>query len=558
MALAGDSGLTTSEGQALCLEASANSERLNLDPSHQDLLPSISAREEWLTFALEATEDGIWDWNIQTDTFKVSERFLAMLGYDDRSYPGPTIYHWLDNVHPEESGEILPLLSEIRSGRQSLMRIEIRVQHIQGHYLWLLWRGKTVEYDAAQRPLRMVGTVTDITDRKVLEQRLMDLLAETQERAELDPLTGLLNYAAFHRQLDKLTHSGRKSRKSFAIALLDVNHFKFFNDAYGHAAGDEVLKKITKAMRSGQRPPDLIGRLGGDEFAMLLPDIGQEDTESILHYLEALCDKIGYRPHGYDYEIPVELAFGVAIYPDDSRNARDLLSIADERLRESKQDSAASVADILREKLRNQVKDFPMLEALVYAVDNKDRYTRRHSEDVLTYSLLIAQEVGLPDEMRASLMAAALIHDVGKIGVPDRILRLPGKLSDEEYEMMKQHAALGAVLVGAVDGLENTRAAVRHHHERWDGRGYPDRLQGEHIPLAARILSVADAFSAMTTDRPYRRGMALEVALHKLESGAGTQWDARCVRALCNALRRDISVRVSTEGTMTTLSVSVA
>jgi HD-GYP domain-containing protein (c-di-GMP phosphodiesterase class II) len=170
------------------------------------------------------------------------------------------------------------------------------------------------------------------------------------------------------------------------------------------------------------------------------------------------------------------------------------------------------------------------------AVDSKDRYTKRHSEDVLIYAAMIAQEMGMAESDLLLLRAAALLHDVGKIGVSAKILRLPTKLSVEEFEAVKRHAGLGAALIevllrGQPEWQTTIVSAVRHHHEAWNGGGYPDGLAGEDIPLMARVLAVADAFSALTTDRPYRQGMAPGSALEVLEEGAGTQWDADCVAA---------------------------
>jgi len=173
-----------------------------------------------------------------------------------------------------------------------------------------------------------------------------------------------------------------------------------------------------------------------------------------------------------------------------------------------------------------------MLDALVTAVDNKDRYTRRHSEDVMGYALDIARAIELSEQQKMVLSAAALLHDVGKIGVPDRILRKPGKLTEEEFQAIKQHPQMGAVIVGAVSGFEQTLDAILYHHERWDGKGYPAGLAGQSIPLLARIMAVADGFSAMTTNRPYRSGMSSDEAFKILIAGSGTQWDAELVNAL--------------------------
>jgi len=185
----------------------------------------------------------------------------------------------------------------------------------------------------------------------------------------------------------------------------------------------------------------------------------------------------------------------------------------------------------LRALLVGSYQGFPMLDALVTAVDNKDRYTRRHSEDVMRYAIQIARELGLDKRSQRTIQVAALLHDVGKIGVPDRILRKPGALTDEEFEAIRQHPMMGAVIVGAVAGFEETLDAIRHHHERWDGAGYPFGLNGRDIPLTARIMAVADAYSAMTMDRPYRQGKRPEEAMLLLTQGAGSQWGPDCVAA---------------------------
>jgi len=177
-----------------------------------------------------------------------------------------------------------------------------------------------------------------------------------------------------------------------------------------------------------------------------------------------------------------------------------------------------------------------MLSALVNAVDVKDRYTCRHSEGVMVHSLQIAQSLGLDEAAQQTIAVAALLHDVGKIGVPDDVLRKPGRLTPAEFEAIQQHPDMGANIVGAVPGFEEALGAIRHHHERWDGGGYPGGLHGAETPLPARIMAVADAYSAMTTDRPYRKGMPPQKARQILNEGAGSQWDPECVQAFLEPL----------------------
>jgi putative nucleotidyltransferase with HDIG domain len=164
-----------------------------------------------------------------------------------------------------------------------------------------------------------------------------------------------------------------------------------------------------------------------------------------------------------------------------------------------------------------------VLQGLVIAVDTKDRYTKRHSEDVARYAVFLAQRIGLDDEMLRTIQLAGLLHDIGKIGIPDVVLRKPSKLTDDEFRMFQQHVALGDAIVRDVPNVEIVRAGIRHHHERWDGDGYLEHLEGEEIPVIGRILAVADAFSAMTTTRPYRKALSVTEALKRLGDAAGTQ-----------------------------------
>jgi diguanylate cyclase (GGDEF)-like protein len=365
------------------------------------------------------------------------------------------------------------------------------------------------------------------------------LLAEAIDQADRDPLTGLLNHRAFHKRLEEEADRAQRMGERLAVVVIDLDNFKFFNDAYGHLVGDEVLKQVARALGHGSRSYDTLARYGGDEFALLLPEVGDETAAEITARLDHAFDDLEYRPLDSGSPIPLSLSVGVAIYPDDGPGRLETLESADARLYRVK--SGGSGSGELTERLRSQLAcsmaNFSMLNALVTAVDTKDRYTRRHSEDVMSYSHQIACELGLDEKTQSLVLMAALLHDVGKIGVPNYILRKPGKLTEEEYRAIKQHPMMGAVIVGAVNGLEDTLDAIRHHHERWDGKGYPYGLKGEDTPLMARLMAVADAYSALTTDRPYRKGMDARHALCILEEGAGSQWDPLCVRAFLNARR---------------------
>ena len=362
------------------------------------------------------------------------------------------------------------------------------------------------------------------------QKRLLD---EARAEAEQDPLTGLLNHRAFHKRLEEEAERAHLGSTPLAIALVDLDNFKFFNDTYGHAVGDDVLRQVAAVLRASCRAEDVLARFGGDEFALLMPGVGPDTTaDGVRAQLAACLGDVRYQPPGLGGAIPIGLSVGVAMFPSEAPTRLAVMQIADERLLRAKSGAGAD-AEALRVRgvLRDSVQGFSMLDALVTAVDAKDRYTRRHSEDVMAYCLQIAQRLGLSEEDRHTLAVAALLHDVGKIGVPDQILRKPGRLTPEEFEAIRLHPNIGAAIVAAVPALALTLGAVRHHHERWDGEGYPDGLRAEETPPFARLLAVADAYSAMTTDRPYRKGLAPAEARRRLAEGAGSQWDPVCVEA---------------------------
>jgi HD-GYP domain-containing protein (c-di-GMP phosphodiesterase class II) len=280
----------------------------------------------------------------------------------------------------------------------------------------------------------------------------------------------------------------------------------------------------------------LLGRYGPDEFLVFA-------STADIAILEPLVDSMRLEladeavQFGASEQLPVTLSAGVAVYPVHAASVTELLAVAAAVLAEAKASGGDAVrsADARKEDTRES-RSFDVLQSLVIAVDTKDRYTKRHSEDVARYGAFLARELALEPDFIATVHSAGLLHDVGKIGIPDSVLRKPGKLTDEEYEIVKQHVALGDAIVRDVASADLVRAGIRHHHERWDGRGYLHALAGDDIPLIARILAIGDAFSAMTTTRPYRKALTVEEALRRLGDAAGTQLDEQLVRTFIRAM----------------------
>jgi HD-GYP domain-containing protein (c-di-GMP phosphodiesterase class II) len=240
---------------------------------------------------------------------------------------------------------------------------------------------------------------------------------------------------------------------------------------------------------------------------------------------------LSFVPPGHRFPVPIHASIGTAVAPDDSTDANALLRLADERMYADKRHFYEHWSAPLRAELGETYPGFATLDAIVEAVDAKDHYTLRHAEDTLIHALQVGHQLGLNAEEMEWLQIAALLHDVGMIGVGLSVLRSTAPVGPAEITAIRRHPIDGARLVEAMPALALAAPAVRHHHERFDGGGYPDGLQGEDIPLLARILAVADAFSAMTTPRPYRKGLTVGEARAHLERGAGSQWDAHCVQA---------------------------
>ena len=267
-------------------------------------------------------------------------------------------------------------------------------------------------------------------------------------------------------------------------------------------------------------------------------------ADGVRARLLAVVGELGHRPPGLGAPLPVGLSVGVALFPAEAPSPQAVLRLADERLLRAKAGTGEGAeAARVRAALRDACEGFAVLDALVTAVDARDRYTRRHSEDVLAHGCRLARALGLAGGDLRAAEAAALLLDVGKIGVPDRILRKPGALSAEESAAVRLHPLMGAALVASVPGFGDAsgslagavRGAVRSRHGRWDGAGHPDGLAGAAIPLLARLLAVVDAYAALTADRPYRKAYGAAEARRILEEGAGSQWDPACVAAFLAA-----------------------
>ena len=369
--------------------------------------------------------------------------------------------------------------------------------------------------------------------RRRLEQATAVEFDRLAQAALTDSVTGIRNHRAFQEDLGRAVAAQQREDASLSVVMFDADRLKEVNERGGHQAGDEYLESIATALMTTAGHGEGVYRIGGDEFAAILPGATSWDAFAFAQRVHATLSRG-----------PATVTAGVAeALGEDS--AKELVQRADLALMDGKRSGQATVR--YSPRLAAAGKDsrtvlpgrhaLALGAALARAVDAKDSYTRSHCETVAALCDGIATELGLAAESVAAIRLAGLVHDVGKIGVPDAILQKPAALSEEEYSIIKGHCALGHKILIGTD-LERQAPWVLHHHERIDGDGYPDGLAGDDIPLGARIIHVADAFEAMTSDRPYRPGMSDDDAIVELLRHVGTQFDGECVAALLRSLGR--------------------
>ena len=374
---------------------------------------------------------------------------------------------------------------------------------------------------------------------RAAHERLARQSRELVEAASRDSLTGLPNHGAVVASVTDALADAAHDGGWLVAALIDIDSFALFNTTHGHEAGDAVLRTIAEIVRAEAPAGAIVGRYGPDEFLISGP-------ASVAHEIRPTVLRIRDRLGAVELEVeaaerlPVTISAGIANYPQHAGAVTELLAAAALTLREAKVGGGDTirVETVPGEQGAEESRSFGVLRGLVTAVDNKDHYTMRHSEEVANYALMLADELGLDDESRRALRLAALLHDVGKIGIPDSILRKPAPFTADERQIMEQHTVIGDLVLRGLPHLEVVASCVRAHHERWDGKGYPDGLRGEEVPRLARFVSVAHAFSAMTTSRSYRVPLPVAEALRRILDGAGTQFDASLATAFVRLIER--------------------
>ncbi|MCL5292730.1 MAG: diguanylate cyclase [Actinobacteria bacterium] len=386
-----------------------------------------------------------------------------------------------------------------------------------------------------------------------MADRLQLRITQAEEMAIIDSLTGLYNHRYFYEQLDKEVERAERFNGVLSVLFCDIDNFKVFNDQNGHTFGDSALKKIAQLIQMSVRTLDTPARYGGEEFAVILPETTSKEAVEAAERLRAAVAGHQFKTR-HNIEFPLTLSVGIATYPTDAETPTELIARADMAMYQAKADGKNLVRTFNEQEMSRRfndrdvereienIREKMLLKAvfsLAVAVDARDRYTRRHSEFVAKYGTAIARRLPVSERFIKDLSIAGLLHDAGKIGIPDSILNKCDPLIEPEWEPIRRHPSLGAEIARNIGPDATVLKSIRHHHENYDGTGYPDNLRGEKIPLGARIIAVVDAFHAMISDRPYRKAMGVEAALDELTKKSGTQFDSGLVDILKEILSEE-------------------
>lgn len=367
---------------------------------------------------------------------------------------------------------------------------------------------------------------------------------ELKNLANLDELTGLYNHRYFQEFLQKSIQNTDKLNQEVSLLFMDIDYFKNFNDVNGHQAGDVLLSEIGDIMKACIRSSDVIARYGGEEFAAILPNTAENDAVKIGERIRRSIQNTYFKGQENQPDKNITISIGVSSYPKRAKSKHQLINTADDALYRAKSfnrnrvELYHSILDDLSEKMEINKESIKSLKAFISMINLKDRYTYGHTERVVIYSKYFGEYLKLSEDDKVKLQVATYLHDIGKLEIPEDVLNKKEKLTEEEIQMFRNHPQAGVDLIQNIKELDAFKPIIKHHHERYDGCGYPSGLKGKEIPYLSRILTITDSFDAMTSNRLYNKVKTQEEGIQELRDHAGTQFDPELVEQFIDMLEK--------------------
>ncbi|SHK25958.1 diguanylate cyclase (GGDEF) domain-containing protein/HDIG domain-containing protein [Tepidibacter formicigenes DSM 15518] len=358
-----------------------------------------------------------------------------------------------------------------------------------------------------------------------------------------DELTGVYNHRFFQDSLTRGIAQCKKENSTIALLFIDIDHFKYYNDLYGHQKGDYVLREIGCILKNNIRDKDIVARYGGEEFAVILPRTSEGEAFLVGERIRSKIEEYEFEGEEHLPNGKLTVSIGVSYFPEKSKNKEELINSADDALYRAKffNKNRVEIYYSILEELKGDIEDkhidlISSIKTLISVINAKDRYTYGHTERVVIYCDLLADKLGLSEEEKKILRYGAYLHDIGKIHIPQELLNKKMPLTNDEWNILKKHSENGVEIIKTVDSLKNVIPLILHHHEKYDGTGYPNGLKGDKIPYLTRILTVADSFDAMTSNRPYKSRKSYNEAIEELKKYSSIQFDSAIVDAFIEVI----------------------
>ncbi|MDI9483835.1 MAG: PAS domain S-box protein [Bacillota bacterium] len=437
----------------------------------------------------------------------VSKGCFELTGYEPESLLYNRELSYNDLIAPEYRERIWEEWKRVLAARKDF-RFIYEIITASGKRKWVQEMGQGI-FNSAGEVEALEGIIIDITDQKKREEQV-------QYMSEHDAVTGLFNRTYFEKQKQSLD---KKSSLPLSVIIGNINSLRLINDAYGHAAGDHVIVETARIIKSCLRKKDVLARTGGDEFSILLPKTDGKTAYKLITKITNLCEEHNKKP-GSKYNISVSLGYGVKT---GDKTLNDAVKEAEENMHN-------------RKLLNRKSSRSTIISSIMGTVYIRSQETEEHAKRLVDLSVRVGRKLNISQKDMDNLELFAMLHDIGKIGIDNSILNKPGKLSKNEWEIMKKHSEIGYRIAMSSPELEPIAEYILAHHERWDGNGYPQGLKGEEIPLLSRILAVVDSYDAMTEDRVYRKAMTHQAAIEEIKKNAGTQFDPNIAQIFIDSL----------------------